>query len=254
METEVITEPETPQAPPEEKKEIEVPKKSVSAIPVNKDGQLEPQNSSQLASLALQMLKGGMVPKGYNTVEKIITAWNLAASLKLAPALAIRNIAVIEGSPSLFGDLPLALVQRSGELVFFEEFLFDAQYKKLSFENKNLDVEVYGAVCIMQRKGQEKHSFSFTVEDAKTAGLWNRKSQSGGLMPWSAYPKVMLIRRARSMAIKSEFAHVLSGAAITEYDLNELPDMRDVSDLQSESGAAKLNKVFEQGAPSGSQS
>lgn len=217
--------------------------KAPSLIPVNEHGQMMPQDHSQLVRLAQQMLKGGMIPRGYNTVEQVVTAWNLAASLRLAPAIAIRNIAVIDGSPSLFGDLPLALVQRSGELEYFEEYIFDKDYKKICFENQNLSNEVFGAVCFMQRKGQDKHSYSFSVDDAKKANLWGKTSGSGKLMPWSAYPKVMLTRRARSIAIKTEFAHILSGASIAEYDFNEAPDMRDVT-FDETSSSDKLNSVF----------
>lgn len=249
METEAVTREATPPPPPTP----EPTKQQPSLIPINEHGQMMPQDHSQLARLAQQMLRGGMVPKGYDTVEKVITAWNFAASLKLIPSVAIRNIAVIDGTPSMYGDLPLSLAQRSGELEEFAEFCFDKDYQRMSFENKNLNAEPFGAVCIMKREGREKQSYSFTVEDAKKAQLWGKTSSSGKLMPWSAYPKTMLVRRARSMAIKTEFADQISGAAITEYDFNEAPDMRDVTP-EEEAGSKTLNKIFgDENAKAGTQ-
>lgn len=219
-------------------------KKATTVIPLSKGGLVEPKNTDDLWRLARQLLIGRGVPKNYTTVEQVIAGWNFAASLKLAPQVALRNIAVIEGTPSLFGDLPLGLCQRTGELDFFDEFIVDAKYEKISFENKNLNAEPFAGICIAQRKGKEKKSYSFSVDDAKKAGLWGKTSSSGKLMPWSAYPKVMLCRRSRAMMIKTDFADVLSGASIAEYDFNEAPDLRDVTPQREESGASLLNSKF----------
>lgn len=240
-----ITEPDVTVKPPPEQPPQETKKAGPGdMIPLNKGGMVVPQNANDLWRLARQLLVGKGVPRSYTTVEQVIAGWNFAASLKLPPQVSLRNIAVIEGTPSLFGDLPLALVQRSGELIFFDEFIVDKDYKKICYENKNLDTEPFAGICIGQRKGMEKKSYSFSVEDAKTAGLWGKTSSSGKMMPWKAYPKVMLCRRPRAMMIKTDFADVLSGASIAEYDFNEAPDLRDVTPGTEGTGASILNNKF----------
>lgn len=216
-------------------------KNAPAPILVGEDGQLMPRTANQLATVAKQLLMGKGVPRGYTTVEEVIAGWSFAAQLKLPPQVALRNIALIEGTPSLFGDLPLALARRTGELEYFEEFVCNAKYDKICFENKNLGEEVFAGVCVAKRKGTDKRSFTFTVDDAKTAGLWGKISSTGKKLPWSAYPKVMIQRRARSMMLKELFADVLSGASIAEYDHNQAPDLRDVNE---ESGSDILNKKF----------
>jgi hypothetical protein len=143
------------------------------------------------------------------------------------PDVAIRQVAVIDGTPSLFGDLPLSLVQRSGDLVKFKEYWFDKAYTIINFENKNLHEEVFGAVCFVQRKGGDIENFSFTLDDAKIAKLYPCENPK---KPWAKYPKMMLRYRARSIALKSQFADTINGVGIMEYDFNELgEEMKDVS-------------------------
>lgn len=234
--------PKVDQAPKQEKKDNKLLSVPPPPIDLNESGMLAPKNSNDLYRVAAQLLKGGGVPKSYTSVEQVISAWNFAAQLKLPPQVAIRNIAIIEGTPSLFGDLPLAMVQRSGELEEFEEFIINKEYKKICYENINLGDEPFAGVVIAKRKGKTSRSYSFSVEDAKVAGLWGKTSSTGKKLTWSAYPKVMLIRRSRGMMIKSDFADILSGASICEYDFNFAPDMRDVTDSEAESGSSVLNK------------
>lgn len=229
-----------PEQPPQEAKKSG----PGDLIPLNKGGMVMPQNANDLWRLARQLLVGRGVPKNYTTVEQVIAGWNFAASLKLPPQVSLRNIAVIEGTPSLFGDLPLGLCHRSGDLEEFEEFIVDKDYKTISYENKNLNTEAFAGICVAKRKGKKSKSYSFSVDDAKKAGLWGKTSSTGKLMPWSAYPKVMLLRRARAMMIKTDFADVLSGASIAEYDFNEAPDLRDVTPSPEGTGASILNDKF----------
>lgn len=50
----------------------------------------------------------------------------------------------------------------------------------------------------------------FSVKDAKRAGLWGKSG------PWSTYPDRMLTMRARSWALRDEFADILKGIIAAE--------------------------------------
>ncbi len=197
----------------------------------------------QLVRFINQMIKAKAIPKHLSTVEEVIAAWNYAAQLMLPPQPSLRNVAVIEGTPSLFGDLPLALVQRHKEFVFYDEFTIDDQYKRISFENQNLNAKIFGAVVFFQRLRMEKpQSFSFTWDDATRAGINREKTRNGNDTVWAKYPQDMLIRKARIRGIRALFADALSGASIAE-DFGYAPDlMRDVTPAVDK--AALLNEKF----------
>jgi hypothetical protein len=232
-----------------------VEKVQASLISINQETQaLAPSDHTQLARFIDQMIKAKAIPRHLTNREQVISAWNFAAQLNLPPQPSLRNIAVIEGTPSLFGDLPLALTQRHEDFVFYEEFNINEKTERISYESKNLTDKPWGGVVRMQRKGmKEPQSFSFTLQDAERAGLLRRAKEG---MPWQAYQPVMLIRRARIMAIRALFADAITGAAIAE-DTGHAPDLIDVTPRDSVDKAALLNNNFVQRdahlAASGSQ-
>lgn len=211
--------PETP-FPPEEVTdvpvlEIEKPKeeaKALSPMLVDENGVVKAKDNSELLRYCGAMVKSGMVPDRFDKPEKLFGALMYVRSLGLSDA-SIRQVAIIHGTPSIFGDLPLALCQRTGEMEVFEELWFDHEYNEIKFENKNLDKEAYGAVCFIRRKGLTKQSFSFTLDDAKQAGVYPCSKPS---MPWAKHTKLMLRFKARSIALKSVFADCISGVQIAE--------------------------------------
>lgn len=232
-------EPATEPAPTEPKKEEKA--NAPVVIPISEENQsLAPTNHAQLMGFIRQLIVAKSIPKHLQNAEQVLSAWNFAAQLGLPPQPSMRNIAVIEGSPSLFGDLPLALVQRHAEFVSYEEYNIDKDYKRISLDNKNLDAEVWGGIVLLQRKGMKvPQSFAFVKVDADRAGLIERAKPN---MPWRAYPQVMYIRRARIMAIRALFADALTGAAIAE-DFGHAPDLIDVTDSSADRAAA-LNSRF----------
>jgi hypothetical protein len=57
---------------------------------------------------------------------------------------------------------------------------------------------------------------TFTLEDAKTAGLWDKAG------PWKNYPRRMLQMRARAFACRDSFPDVLKGIGVAE-ELQDIP-------------------------------
>lgn len=170
-------------------------------------------------------LKGGMVPASYKNPTQVMVGLEYARELEVPPLVGIRNIAVIKGTPSIWGELPLALVKRSGKLESKSEFCFDKDLKKICWENGNITAEVYGAYCRTMRVGDEDELETwFTLDDAKRAGLLGRDNV------WKTYPRRMLQMRARSQNLKDNFPDVLLGLSIAEYDWNVIPS-RDASEI-----------------------
>lgn len=225
----------------EEKKDV-----SANLIPVDDKGNLQFQNHLQITNYCKYMTRTGMVPDRFDTPEKLFGALMYVRDLGL-PDTAIRQVANIKGTPSIYGDLPLAVAWRSGKLESVREEWFDKDYNKICFENKNLTAKTFGAVCFIKRKGAtEARSYSFTLDNATKAGLYPAKKADGSPnpnSPWEKYTEIMLRYKARSIALKSELPDALNGISIAEYDHDEIPE-KDVTPIElKESFESKLTRL-----------
>jgi hypothetical protein len=192
--------------------------KPAGELTLDEGGALVPKTAAEAVQIASYYLKSKMLPARFNTVEMIVTAWQYALELGLKPLTALRQIAVVQGTPCTFGDLPLALVQRTGKLASIREYLVDKNSKEICVKNMNLSAEPYAAVCVVRRRcDEETLERFFSMDDAKRAGLGNSPT-------WKAYTPIMLKYRARSQALKDKFPDCLNGIAIAEYDFHILPN------------------------------
>jgi hypothetical protein len=131
----------------------------------------------------------------------------------LASMQALLSIAVINGRPVIWGDAPLALVQRAGHHV-------DVEYEGSG--------ETLTAVATLTRGDTGRQIVRrFGIADAKRAGLLGKPG------PWQQYPQRMLAARARAWAIRDGAADVLMGLQIAEEVQDYGPDRaRDVTPPQ----------------------
>lgn len=236
--------------PPQVKKGME--------IQVRKGGaDLAPANHLELLAFIDRMIESKSVPRHLENRLQVLAAWNFAAQLKLPPQPSLRNIAVIEGNPSLFGDLPLSLVEAHKDFKFYREYLISDDYREICIANKNLNADIYAGVIEIQRKGmKEPATYTFTREEALKAGLmaWNEKEKVfqarkrngewSPHSPWSKYQGTMYIRRARGKGIKAHFADAICGAGIAEYDYHQAPDLENIRDVTVDTATNEFkNKI-----------
>jgi hypothetical protein len=187
-----------------------------------------PHDMESAWRMATAISKSGLAPKGITTPEAIFTAMQLGAEVGLSPMSALQNIAVVNGRPTIWGDAQLALVRGSGLLESFEE----------RYEGEG---DTLKAICVATRYGYTPSMGEFSVQDAKTAGLWNKDG------PWKTNPKRMLKMRARAFALRDGFTDVLKGIYSYE-EASDIPEMRDVTN-SAVVPAADLNKEFLSGKP-----
>jgi hypothetical protein len=165
-----------------------------------------PATLAEAMQFSEMLARSQMVPKAYQgKPEDVLVAIQWGRELGLAPLQALQNIACINGKPSVYGDAAMALVQASSVCEDIEEF----------FEGEGTPNPV--AVCVAQRKGRKPVKATFSLEDAKRAGLWGKTG------PWSAYPKRMMQMRARGFALRDAFPDVLKGL-ITAEEAQDFPD------------------------------
>lgn len=163
---------------------------------------LAPQNLEEAFKFAEILSKSKLVPKDFEGNQgNILVAIQWGAELGLQPMQAMQNIAVINGRPSLWGDSVIALVKGSPLCEYVVEEVTDKS-----------------ATCRVKRRGEPEQIRTFTAEDARTAGLWNKQG------PWTNYPKRMMQMRARSWALRDVFPDVLRGMPVAEELMDTEPE------------------------------
>lgn len=188
---------------------------------------LTPSNLKEAMEYATIIANSAMVPKTYQgKAGDILVAVQMGAELGLKPIQALQNIAVINGKPSVYGDALLALVQAHPSFEDIKEWY---------------DEKTNTAFCTVKRKNQTEHTVSFSIEDAKKAGLWGKSG------PWTQYPKRMMQMRARGFALRDKFADALGGLITVEeaqdYQLVDTP-AKDVTPIsKTDMLSTKLDHV-----------
>lgn len=153
---------------------------------------LSPRDFEQALKMADYMAKSEMVPKGYRGRPGdclIAMQWGMEIGLK--PLQALQSIAAINGKPNLYGDAGKALLLAHGCII--EED--DTEIVKANGK----------ARCKITRPGRPPVQRTFTLEDAKTAGLWGKEG------PWRAYPHRQMAWRAFWFAARDAAADLLRG-------------------------------------------
>lgn len=165
-------------------------------VGMDNHGALRPRNLTEAIELAKHLAHSGMVPKHYiGNPGAIIAALQYGAEVGLAPMAALKNIAVINGHPSLWGDAALAVVQVHPDCKDVIE----------KFDEKTMT-----ATCTIKRKGRSDTVCTFSKANAEKAGLWKKQG------PWQQYPQRMLQMRARGFALRDAFPDALCGLMLAE--------------------------------------
>ncbi len=144
-------------------------------------------------------------PKGYmGQPGNVLVALQMGQELGLKPMQALQNIAVINGRPSLWGDAMIAVCRQS---------------KDWEYINETYDDNTHTATCIVKRRNEPEVVRTFSMADAKVAGLVGKDG------PWKTYPKRMCQMRARGFALRDCFSDMLRGI-ISKEEAEDMPAER----------------------------
>ena len=171
---------------------------------------LAPRTLEEAMQFADTISQSKMLPKDYQgNSPNVLVAVQMGQEIGLPPLQAIQSIAVINGRPSIYGDAALAVVMARPDCDRLDE--------KVEGDGDNMV-----ATCTVVRGTKRTVTQSFSVEDAKRAGLWGKQG------PWSNYPKRMLQMRARGFALRDAFPDALRGLSFVE-EVQDIPPERDVT-------------------------
>ena len=177
-----------------------------NAIATTDQFDLSPRSLDEAMKFADYLADSSIVPKDFQGKPgNVLVAIQWGMELGLKPLQAMQNIAVINGRPSLWGDAVLALVLASPVCEYIEEW-----------------EEGGTAYCKVKRRGKPEDIQRFGDAEAKQAGLLGKQG------PWTQYPQRMKKMRARSFAIRDNFADVLKGIPIAE-EVGDYPPEKDIT-------------------------
>jgi hypothetical protein len=173
-----------------------------------------PTTLKEATEYATIFANSGLCPEGYRgRPNDILIVWQMGKELGLDKMQSLRTLGCINGMPFAYGDGLLALIKRHRDFEDMHEW-FEG-----SIEQRNLT-----AFCKMKRKGQDPVIQSFSQEDAKNAGLWDKKGV------WQQYKKRMLQHRARGFCAKDAFPDALFGL-MSEHEAQDVADSKRVVEV-----------------------
>lgn len=164
---------------------------------------LMPQTQAEKYEMASVLCKSGLIPNGLNSPEKVFVALQWGHELGLSPMVAVNNVAVINGKPTLSADIMSAVVKRSPEY---------GGIKWIEMSDTKAECEI---TRILPNGEKEVQRSCFTMDDAVKAGLAGRDV-------WKKYPRRMLKHRCLSYGLKDVFPDLLAGL----YDPEEMESVQ----------------------------
>lgn len=221
----------TPETPPETETGKTVAKVEKAPLVVNEYGYIAPKTVEEAARMASAVIVAGLAPDSYkikNTdqidANKVLLGIMSALEAGLPPLYGLRQIAIINNRPTIWGDAAMALVQSRSLIAGYEE-------EQIGTIPTDKDIskwpDDYGWRVTIKRRGQTgEYVGEFTVGMAKRAKLWLNTKK----VPWMEHPDRMLKIRARAFPLRDGFADALAGLSIRE----EVEDYTDVPDKHVE--------------------
>lgn len=174
----------------------------------------EAEHLNLLWKLARLTTNTEMVPRGLRgRPDAALAVMVYGHELGLRPMTSLREVFIIEGTPSCSAKLMRALIYRAGHALHF--------------------VEQSSTRCVVEgtrADGQGSARVTWTLDDAQVAGLTGKDV-------WRRYPRQMLTARATSELARLIFADVTIGYTPEElqrHDLSGDYDFVDIDDIDDD--------------------
>jgi hypothetical protein len=170
----------------------------------------EPEGLAGAYQVAALISTSGLAPKGLEgkPADIMLVLWT-GRELGLSAMASMAQLHPINGRVTQAAELMRARCLRSPECLRFDV---------IEASDKSATVEVL-------RKGGEPRRVTFTIEQAKAAGLFEGR----GGETWKRYPEDKLVARATSRAARRYFPDLLGPAGYTPDEILEAPEERNIT-------------------------
>lgn len=191
-----------------------------------------PTTVAECIKLSEMIAASDLAPKNFKEKPgNCYIAIQMGAEVGLSPMQAIQNICVINGRPTIYGDMGKALLLSKGCRID---------------ERDIKDIRSSGeAVCTITRlDGKRKATRTFSMDDAHTAKLTKKEG------PWQTDPYRMLAWRAFWFCARDVAADLLHGLAGVE-EVRDYVDTEEVAPLPEPTRLSDkaLDKAPQNGQP-----
>lgn len=192
---------ETSTTTPDTSKDVAIRKTDGSLI------SLMPEDAEGVYKVSKYLAPSDLIPKSFGgRPENVFAAIMYGREIGVSAMQALSNIAVVNGRPSVWGELATALVRQSG-------LCESLTYK---FEGTGATLK-----CIATGKRKdiaEPHTEEFSMDDAKLAGFDKKDT-------YVKHPRDMIMWKALHRLYKFLWADVLKGISIREIIQDEIIDI-----------------------------
>ena len=185
-----------------------IPPKSVA---VGKLG-FAPANAAELMQMAKFIAESDLKPSGLKTPADVFLVMSVGMSWGFDPMMALQTLHVVKGKVGLPGETCAALIQSHPQC---------ADYR-WGFEGAGDDYHAWVQTARAGRPAANPRS-TFSVGDAKRAGLWMSKTRNGEPTPWCTYPDDMLVWKAVAREKRRNWPDIYPGLRVTE-DMQYAPE------------------------------
>jgi len=174
---------------------------------------IELRTLADMKVAAETFINSGLCPAHFNTAAKVIVTMQAGAELGFGPWTSLQVMHVVKGKVGIESSAIGGLIRSRGKPKTMRQF----------YEGEE-GTDDFKAVVISQRGADPSECRTeFSITDAKTAKLWNKKSSQGEDSTWVKYPKDMLMYRALSRHGRQFYGDVLCGV-YTEHELAEIQE------------------------------
>jgi hypothetical protein len=189
---------------------------------------LKPKNLTEALEFAKIISDSDLTPKDFKgKIGNILIAMQWAHELGIPLMQGLQGIAVVNGRPSIWGDLGVALMQHHP-----------------AYEWHDIDSKPESVTVTVKRRGANPHSVTWDKARAVKAGLWNDTSK---VYTWGKFSQDMLYWRAMTRAIRDKFADALKGLSIVEEtkDYHDLENAKELPQIEMPTRASEAKALPE---------
>lgn len=196
-------------------------------IQIRQGGGLQFNDMSQLWEFCQLAFASGLLPTGIDSPPKAALIAVAGQDLGLSPFQAWQNMGIINGKPTVYGDLSLVRLDAWDQIVSREEW-YELDGKRIERRPHKvvpgMDLAAVCEITYQLRDGTPAVKTSvFHLAEAEAAKLFPPQKRSGGadtFSPWFRFPARQLMWKARNWGARDVYPDVLKGFM----DRNEMLD------------------------------
>lgn len=174
-----------------------------------------PNGLKQALMVCEHFLASKSLPKSYSNSFQVLMAVQAGRELGMKPVESINGMMIINGQIKLWGTALTGRITKEG---------YKIKWGDCS--------KIKASVSVIGPDDKETSPETYTIEEAKEAGLLGKSN-------WSGHPKTMLRWRALGNAVKFNFPHLLQGMSLVEDD-DEVNSVQGEVEVVAQDNATKL--------------